>query len=67
MEINILNIVGLVIALSGTGFLIRFGITFEGDRPIVSTGKHWTNECGQRVGFILLLIGFVLQLIAQFL
>ena len=67
MEINILNIVGLLIALLGTVFLIKFGVTFRGDQPGVSTGKSWTNECGQRMGFTLLLIGFALQLSAQFL
>jgi thiol:disulfide interchange protein len=67
METNILNIVGLGIALLGTIFLTLFGIRFQGDNPVVKTGGHWTNEYGQGVGFVLLAIGFVLQLIAQFL
>jgi hypothetical protein len=67
-----LNTFGLVIAFLGTVFLIRFGVTFQGDDPVVPTGKHWTKlwltmECGQRLGFIMLSVGFVLQLIAQFL
>jgi hypothetical protein len=67
METNILNIVGLGIALLGTIFLVLFGVRFQGDAPVVKTGGHWTNQCGQEIGFILLTIGFVLQLIAQFL
>jgi hypothetical protein len=67
-----LNTVGLVIAFLGTVFLIRFGVRFHGDDAGVNTGKHWTTlwltmECGQRLGFIMLSVGFVLQLIAQFL
>jgi phosphatidylglycerophosphate synthase len=65
METNIPNIVGLFIALLGTIFLAFFGIRFSGDRPIVRTGGHWTNEQWQRLGFILLGVGFILQLGAQ--
>jgi len=72
METNILNTVGLVIALLGTVFLIRFGVTFHGDDAGVNTGKHWTKlwltmEYGQRLGFIMLTVGFGFQIIAQFL
>jgi hypothetical protein len=72
METNILNIVGLVIALLGTVFLIRFGIRFRGDEAGVIIGKDWTTlwltvEQGQGIGFIMLTAGIVLQLIAQFL
>jgi hypothetical protein len=65
METNILSIVGLAIALLGTIFLTLFGVRFQGDRPVVRTGGHWTNEYGQTVGFVLLAIGIALQLIAQ--
>jgi hypothetical protein len=68
----LLNIFGLSIAFLGAVFLIRFGVSFHGDAAGVSTGKDWTTlwltmECGQRVAFIMLSVGFVLQLIAQFL
>jgi hypothetical protein len=68
----LLNTVGLVIAFLGTVFLMRFGVTFHEDDALVPTGKHWTKlwltmECGQRLGFIMLSVGFGLQLIAQFL
>jgi hypothetical protein len=72
METNILNTVGLVIALLGTVFLIRFSVRFRGDEAGVDTGKSWTKlwltmEQGQGIGFIMLTGGIVLQLIAQFL
>ena len=66
METNTLNIIGLGIAFLGTVFLALFGIRFSGDRPIVRTGGHWTNERWQRLGFTLLSIGFFLQIIGQF-
>jgi len=71
METKILTTVGLGMALVGTAFLVRFGVSFHGDTPGVSTGKDWkklwlTVEQGQRVGFVLLTIGFGLQLAAQF-
>lgn len=66
-----LNTVGRGVAFLGSAFLIRFGVTFRGDNAGVSMGKHWTKlglsmEWGQRVGFIMLTIGFVLQFIARF-
>jgi hypothetical protein len=72
MEINILNIIGLLVALLGTVFLIKFGVRFRGDDAGVYTGKSWTKlwltmEQGQGIGFIMLIVGIVLQLIAQFL
>jgi len=68
----LLNIFGLGVAFLGTVFLIRFGVSFHGDEAGVNTGKYWTKLCltmewGQRLGFILLSIGFILQLMAQFL
>jgi len=68
----LLNTVGLGVAFLGTGFLVRFGVTFHGDNAGVYTGKHWTKlgltiEWGQRLGFTILTIGFILQFIAQFL
>jgi hypothetical protein len=70
METNILNTVGLVIAFLGAVLLIRFGVTFRGDDAWVLIGKHWkklwlTMEWGQRLAFIMLSVGFVLQLIAH--
>lgn len=67
-----LNTFGLVIALLGTVFLIRFGVRFRGDEAGVDVGKNWTKlwltmEQGQGIGFIMLIVGIVLQLIAQFL
>jgi hypothetical protein len=68
----LLNTVGLGIAFLGTVFLMRFGVTFRGDDAGVNAGKHWTKlgltmECGQRLGFTMLFVGFIHQLIAQFL
>jgi hypothetical protein len=67
----VLNTVGLGMAFLGAGFLVRFGITFRGDDAGVFKGKHWTKlgltmELGQRLGFTMLAIGFILQFIAQF-
>ena len=65
-----LNAAGLAFAFLGTILLLRFGITFRGDQPGVPTGKDWTKlglsiECGQRISFLLLVIGFGLQLLSQ--
>ena len=68
----VLNTVGLGLAFLGTFFLLLFGVRFRGDEAGVLVGKDWrklwlTTECGQRLGFIMLTIGFILQFIAQFL
>jgi len=68
----VLSTAGLGVAFLGAGFLVRFGVSFHGDEPGVDVGKHWTKlglnmEWGQRLGFIMLTIGFILQFIAQFL
>lgn len=68
----VLNTVGLGVTFLGTVFLLRFGVTFRGDEAGVHVGKHWTKlgltmEWGQRLGFTMLAIGFILQFIAQFL
>jgi hypothetical protein len=67
MEINILNTIGLGIALVGTIILTLFGVRFHGNELGVNIRKHLTNEQWQRLGFSLLLTGFLFQLIAQFL
>ena len=68
----VLNTVGLGLAGLGAGLLVRFGVTFHGDDAGVLVGKGWTKlwltmEWGQRLGFIMVVIGFILQFIAQFL
>lgn len=72
MCIWVLNTAGLGVAFLGAIFLVRFSVTFHGDDPGVDVGKHWTKlglsmEWGQRLGFIMLAIGFILQFITQFL
>jgi len=73
MSSSVLNTIGLSISFLGAIFLVYFGITFRGNDPGVSEpGKicqrlHLTIEWGQRLGFILLAIGFFAQLIAQIL
>ena len=70
---SLLNTFGLGVALLGTVFLfLRFGITFQGDVPGVNVGKDWKKlglsiERGQQISFLLLVIGFILQLISQLL
>jgi len=67
-----INTAGLFVALLGSAFLVRFGVRFQGDTAGVLVGKGWTKlgltiEWGQRLGFIMLSAGFILQIIAQFL
>jgi len=68
----ILDTVGLGVAFIGAILLLRFGITFHVDDAVVYVGKHWTKlglnmEWGQRLAFIMITMGFILQFIARFL
>jgi hypothetical protein len=65
-----LNVVGLSLSFIAALLLFIYGVHFEGETPKVAMGRNWwrwfCSECGQRLGFILLMLGFLLQLISQF-
>jgi hypothetical protein len=65
-----MNAAGLIVAFLGTLLLLRFGVGFHGDRPVVSVGTDWTKlflstEWGQRIAIGFLALGFLLQLLSQ--
>lgn len=64
-----LVITGLSVSFVGSLLLIIYGVVFRGDDVWVATGRSWwkwfSNGVGQRLGFICLTLGFLLQLIGQ--
>jgi hypothetical protein len=64
-----LVITGLLFSFTGSLLLIIYGVAFKGDDIGAYTGRSWwkwfSNGVGQRLGFICLTLGFLLQLIGQ--